>query len=120
MGYTSSTSLLKLPIWAAEDYMDWNDWNGAWQTIEEAIGDFDYIIDHYGYEMDMSHNNGGMTITLTGSDACPVEASMDVVLATGNDGYTTVSIEIDIDGTVSKAEHKLNMLGGEGGPKNGI
>ena len=99
--------------------MDWQDWNEAWNKIEAALADFDYIINKYGYTFATTAASGVTTMTVTAKDTSPAEASLVAEISQA-DGQTVIDLTTTIGETVTKARHALNSQNGEGGPINGI
>lgn len=116
MAYETTTALLGLPIWQGSDRMQHEDWNEAWTKIEDALGDFDYIISHYGYTMDIVHKGGGMTITLTAGKTCPEEATLTAQINPDAEGNTAITVTVKIGEATTTETHALNVSGGKGGP----
>lgn len=116
MAYQNSTPLLGLPIWQGSDYMDWEDWNGAWEKIENALADFDYIIRKYGYTFQTTRSGGVTTMTVTAKETCPIVAKLVAAIGRNNSGQTTITITTTIDQTITQEKHTLGRDNGEGGP----
>lgn len=120
MASANKTKILNLPQYLGNEYMQRQDWNEAFISIESAIADITYLMDNYGYTWSMSEaDTGALTITVTIGADCPQTATMTAVITEAENGDTTIDVTTVIDGVTSKSSHTINDNGGEGGVVHG-
>lgn len=101
MGYTDSTPFLGLPQWKDSDYMDNEDWNEAFQKIDEFADNnsqnysFDELAELYGVTETYPDADTG-TITATVGSGSPVTATRETVVSEA-DGVITYVETTTID-----------------------
>lgn len=74
MGAALTTEVLKLPQWEGNEYFQRLDMNDAFKSIEEAVRQYDYLANRYGYEYTKTESDGNTVFTETVAEGCPVTA----------------------------------------------
>lgn len=113
MGAEITTEILGLPQWAGNEYFQRLDMNEAFKSIEEAVRQFDFLAQNYGYVYQKQDNDSGTQFTETIKETCPITATR-VTTKHDNDGvkqYITVVTIADKSITLTQ---KKTLTGWEG------
>lgn len=113
MASANKTPIFALPQWQGNEYMEREDWNTSFQTIEEAMATIDHLASVYGYAVTVDESDSTTTTILTVGSTAPVVATRKTVETAGEDA-TTYEVTTTIGEEVHTTTHTFSTTSASG------
>lgn len=113
MGAEITTEILGLPQWAGNEYFQRLDMNAAFKSIEDAVRQFDFLAQKYGYVYQKQENDSGTQFAEMIKETCPITATR-VTTKSVNDGVKIYTTVVTIAGKSITLTQTKTLTGWEG------